>query len=185
MHQHFRPQSQIVAYHEAGHAVMAMALGFSVSEISCIATETSKGHTVWHPPSQMTQEARIGAVLVCAAGMAADFVHWECQKDRDHDEHSLGHNGDRDNAFIHLSALGQHDAFNEYAMLAARYLRRPEVWELVAFFAKMLEDFGAIDGQEVLQRAKERIPKISPAELLHFKEVADLSILLGSRGNTT
>ncbi len=184
MHQHFRPQSQIVAYHEAGHAVMAMGLGFSVSEISCVATETSKGHTVWHPPSHMTPEARIGAVLVCAAGMAADFSHWESEKDRNQDEYSLGHNGDRDNALVHLSALGQHDAFNEYAVLAARYLSRPEVWQFVEFFAKILEDFGAINGQEVLQRAKDHMPKISSAELLHFKEVVDLSIQLKSQGNT-
>lgn len=182
MHQHFRPQSQIVAYHEAGHAVMAMALGFSVSEISCIATETSKGHTVWHPPSQMTQEARIGAVLVCAAGMAADYLNWESEEGRDENENSLGHNGDRQNAAIHLSELGQHDAFDLYVAIAIHHLKTPEIWAFVASFAQILEKVGTINGQDVLQRAKEHVPRISSAELLQFKEVADLHIRL--KGNT-
>lgn len=181
MRQHFRPQSQIVAYHEAGHAVMAMALGFSVSEISCIATETSKGHTVWHPPSQMTEETRIGAVLVCAAGMAADYLNWKSVADRDQDEHSSGHNGDRRNAAIHLSELGQHDAFDIYVGLAIRLLKRPELWDLVTLFAETVKDCGAINGTDVLRRAKEHVHKISSAELLQFKEVVDLNIRLNSQ----
>ncbi|WP_110089267.1 hypothetical protein [Paracidovorax avenae] len=184
MPQHFRTPSQIVAYHEAGHAVMAMALGFSVSEISSIPTETSRGHTDWSPPTEMTLEARIGVVLVYASGMAADFLHWNSASDRDQDPHSRGHNDDRHRAFVHLSALEQHDAFNDYAMLAASYLRRPEVWELVVFFAQILEEFGAINGQDVLRRAKEHVPKISSAELLQFKDVVDLSIRHKSQGNT-
>ncbi|MVT28881.1 hypothetical protein GO496_11520 [Acidovorax citrulli] len=174
MHQNFRPQSQIVAYHEAGHAVMAMALGFSVSEISCIATETSRGHTVWHPPSKMTQETRIGAVLVYAAGMAADYLNWKSEEGRDKNEFSLGHDGDRRNAAIHLAELGQHDAFDIYVAIAIRHLRTPEIWSFVVSFAQILEKIEAINGQDVLLRAKERVPKISSAELLQFKEVADL-----------
>lgn len=185
MHQHIRPQSQIVAYHEAGHAVMAMALGFSVSEISCIATENSMGHTVWHPPPQMTQEARIGAVLVCAAGMAADYLNWESEIEKDQDEHLSGYHGDRRNAAIHLSELGQHDGFDDYVGIAMRHLREPEIWALVVSFAQVLEKIGAINGQDVLQRAKEYVPKISSTELLQSKEVVDLSILTRSRGNTT
>ncbi|XDF33155.1 hypothetical protein RBH89_13165 [Paracidovorax avenae] len=184
MHQNFRPQSQIVAYHEAGHAVMAMAVGFSVSEISCVATETSMGRTVWYPPPQMTQEARVGAVLVYAAGMAADYLNWESKIERDQDEHSLGHNGDRRDAASHLSELGQHDSFNHYVGIAMSHLRKPEIWALVASFAQILEKIGAINGQDVLLRAKAHVPKISSEELLQFKELADLDIRLKSQGNT-
>jgi len=185
MHQHFRPQSQIVAYHEAGHAVMAMAVGFSVSEISCIATNTSMGHTIWHLPSQMTHEATIGAVLVFAAGMAADYLNWEGKIERDKDEHSRGHNGDRQDAAIHLSELGQHDGFDDYVGIAIIHLKKPEIWDFVVYFAHILEKIGKINGHDVLQRAKEQVPKISSTELLQSKEVADLRIRIRSRGNTT
>lgn len=168
-----REQIEITAYHEAGHAVMAMSAGFKVTEISCQASEMGHGHTAWHIPLPMSNASRVGAVLTLASGMAADYLHWLSFADGDELEVSTGHFGDRSDARIHLDTLGQGDVFDDYLALAIAHLRKEGVWLYVKTFADLLKTTGLIDGQEFLHGASECVPKITIQELDHIKRTID------------
>lgn len=169
-----REQIEITAYHEAGHAVMAMSVGFLVTEVSCRASDSGHGHTAWQMPLPMSNASRVGAVLTLASGMAADYLHWSSFADRDEQELSMGHSGDRSDASIHLAALGQGDVFEDYLSLAIVHLRRHDVWPYVETFAELLKTTGLLNGREILHRAKQSVPRISVDELELFKRVVDL-----------
>lgn len=160
-----RDQLEITAYHEAGHAVMAMATGIVVTEISCQASDTGRGHTALGIPSPITSALRVAAVLTYASGMAADYLHWKSQPEKDDQEVSEGHSGDRYEASIHLAALGQGDVFDDYLKLALSHLSREDVWPLVATVADLLKKVRMVNGQEVLQRITQLVPKITKEEL--------------------
>lgn len=120
-----REMQEITAYHECGHAIMAMSAGFQVSEISCIPSELGLGFTRWQLPSSLTETQRVGAVLTYASGMAADYLHWESQPERNAAEVSDGVTDDQAKARDHLEALGQGYAFEAYVGFATRYLESP------------------------------------------------------------
>lgn len=169
-----REQIEVTAYHEAGHAVMALSTGFLVTEISCQASDSGYGHTAWKMPVPMTKASRVGAVLTLASGMAADYVHWSSLPHKDEQELSMGHGSDRSGARVHLDALGQGDVFDGYLGLAILHLRKFEVWHHVVIFAEMLMAVGLINGQEILLRASQSVPRLSVQELERFMRVVEL-----------
>lgn len=165
-----REQIDITTYHEAGHAVMAMAHGFVVTEMTNVASDAGMGYVKWQTPPLLTTASRISTVLILAAGMAADFIHWE-HSGRATNEDCLGGNGDREEAEVHLAALGDDGQFDIYLMVAIRFLRTPSVWELVEFFAGLMKTEGTINGHKLMQRATERVPKFS-TDYLDFLQLA-------------
>ena len=168
-----RHQIEITAYHEAGHAVMAMSTGLLVTEISCLASDNGHGHTAWMMPLFMTDASRVGAVLTLASGMAADYLHWSSLVERDEQELSMGHAGDRSDARVHLAALGHGEVFDDYLSLAIDHLRKPEVWPFVVTFAELLKITGLVNGQDIFHRTMQCVPKISEQELELFKRAVD------------
>ncbi|MBH9109155.1 hypothetical protein I5K39_08640 [Pseudomonas aeruginosa] len=159
-----REQVDITTYHEAGHAVMAMAHGFVVTEMSNIASDAGMGYVKWQVPTPLTRASRISAVLVLAAGMAADFIHWK-RSGSTENEDCLGHSSDLEQAEVHLAKLGDEGLFDTYLAIAIRFLRVPSVWELVELFAGLMKEAGTINGRELIQRAAKTVPKFGSKEL--------------------
>lgn len=168
-----REQIEITAYHEAGHAVMAMSVGFLVTEISCQASADGFGHTAWQIPLPICDASRVGAVLTFASGMAADYLHWSSLLDKSEDAVSLGHFGDRSEANSHLVALGQGDVFDDYLLFAMAHLRKADVWSWVVSFAELLKTTRLINGSVLLNRSRQCVPSISSLELKQFKRAID------------
>ena len=169
-----REQIEITAYHEAGHAVMAMSVGFPVTEVSCQASNSAYGHTAWQMPLPIASASRIGAVLTLAAGMAADYLHWKRLPHRDERELSQGHTGDRSDAREHLHALGQGDVFDSYLSLAINHLQRDDVWPCIELIAQVLKQVGLINGRDILDSAMQSLPRLSARELERMKRAVDL-----------
>lgn len=171
-----REQIDITAYHEAGHAVMAMSVGFWVTEISCQASADGYGHTAWQMPLPMSEASRVGAVLTLASGMAADYLHWSSFPGKDEKEVSLGHFGDQSEASIHLVELGQGEAFDDYVSFAISHLKKVDVWGHVVTFAEMLNATRLINGRDLLTRAKQSVPALSTDDLVRLKRAIDLKL---------
>lgn len=85
----------------------------------------------------------------------------------------MGHSGDRSDARVHLAALGQGEVFDDYSLLARYHLQKAEVWPFVVTIAELLKTTGLINGQDIFQRAMQRVPKISAQELELFKRAID------------
>ena len=69
----FEEESVIVAYHEAGHAIMAIACGFKVTSLSANHTEIGRGFVGYQVPTPIDSTNAKRAALVSAAGLAADI----------------------------------------------------------------------------------------------------------------
>lgn len=159
-----RDQSAITTYHEAGHVVMAMANGFTVTRMSNVASDVGRGFVEWQSPQPPTTASRVGSVLVLSAGIAADYIHWN-QNGAAADEVIKGHNDDRRQAEIHLDAIGQSGEFETYVGMSTHFLRRPVVWQWVDDFAALMTAAGTIDGRELLYRASQKVPRFEAADL--------------------
>lgn len=169
-----RDQQTVTTYHEAGHAVMAMANGFRVLEISNVADDVGRGHVRWGAPDPMTDDDRWRSLLVLAAGMAADFIHWEINVGTG-DEVSLGHFDDQRQATEYLRALGENVPFGLISAFASRFLCRPEVWEWVEAFAELMGMSGTINGPEMLYRAFQKVPRLSEEDMESFRAICRLA----------
>lgn len=167
-----RDQLTVATYHEAGHAVMAMANGFRVLEISNVAG-VGRGFVRWASPDPMTNDDRWRSLLVLAAGMAADFIHWDMHGG-DRNEASLGHLDDQRQAREHLLALGEELDFVAISACAGRFLRRQDVWEWVEAFADLMSAAGTINGSEILYRAFQKVPRFTDQDVDHFRAVCGL-----------
>jgi hypothetical protein len=168
-----RDQQTVTTYHEAGHAVMAMANGFRVLEISNVANKVGRGFVRWASPDPKTNDDRWRSLLVLAAGMAADFIHWDMHGD-DSNDVLLGHFDDQRQAREHLRALGQEVDFGVISACAGRFLRQQDVWEWVEAFADLLSAAGTINGSEILYRASQKVPRFSDQDVDHFRAVCRL-----------
>ncbi len=165
-----RNQTTITAYHEAGHAVVAMANGFTVTEIVNFSDARGRGYVSFQHPLHLSTIDRVRMVTVFAAGAAADYVHWsrECTKlgsSEDGDELCEGNIGDQRDAEEHLIALGDSGRFWDYVGVALAILKKPEIWQLVESLGELMRIIPRLDGQEVLQRAFAKIPKINEGEI--------------------
>lgn len=73
----FNEDKRIVAYHEAGHAVMTYLAGESVSRASIIGTTSGVGGAVFGEDSEsmfMTKDGIKGKVRICFAGRASEEI---------------------------------------------------------------------------------------------------------------
>lgn len=168
-----RTQEEITAYHEAGHAVMAMSCGFVVTRISIRPDVSSLGRTAYGIPGEMADEVRRKDVLVACGGLAADFIHFNVTHGSHDDEVALGHFGDQEKAHDHLSVLGESDHFNTYLAVTIRYLTTPERWRIVEEVAYILLGAGAIDGVDLLRRWSQACPLITGADLTHLSALIE------------
>ncbi|QRG08701.1 hypothetical protein EZH22_10690 [Xanthobacter dioxanivorans] len=123
---------EVIAYHEAGHAVMAIICRFIVTEIVVRDSEHGHGHVAWQIPDNPTADDFQLAALVTASGLAADALLYKI-KPRPGTEFS-GHFNDQlqVNEFIRNS--GRPGNFNGYLTLAMKILG--DNWSFVEHVAQ-------------------------------------------------
>ena len=165
-----RDQHTIIAFHEAGHAVMAMACGFRVTKISIDPNEIGMGHVCWDEPSNPDRDSRRRSVLVALSGWAADFIHLKKNASGTDVDDPQGHFSDQRQAREHLSALNENDLFQAYLCLAMHFLGRDDVWEVVDELASFMLRCRSLDGQAILTRLAECCPKIAYQEWLRLED---------------
>ncbi|MFG1426415.1 hypothetical protein [Roseixanthobacter glucoisosaccharinicivorans] len=111
---------EVIAYHEAGHPVVAIICRFIGTEIVVRDSEHGHGHVAWQIPDNLTADDLQLAALVTASGLAADALLYRI-KPRPGSEFS-GHFNDQlqVNEFIRNS--GHAVNFNGYLALAMKIL---------------------------------------------------------------
>ena len=139
---------QIIAYHEAGHGVMAIACGFAVTEFSITNSENGASYVRYQIPHPIVAETAKKAALVCAAGLAADMLLAKDSSKKRKDDVFLGHFNDQESGTHFISQTGEAGTFNDYLTLSMMFLKQN--WAIVDRVAKSLLVFptlnpGALD----------------------------------------
>lgn len=150
------------AHHEAGHAVMAMALGGYVDAIEI--QNDGKGHANLSRPLGDSALDRIRRILLAASGLAAE-MHLCEQRGIAAQSGSVGHFNDQEAAEADLRALGQDGKFVGFAILTAKILARPEYWKFVSSLGWLLEQCPRIDNRETLRGIAAQVPPLNHDEL--------------------
>lgn len=158
-----RAHRVITAYHEAGHAVMAMANGFRVTEV---ANDTCVGGNMFvrfdRPRSPLRMQ-RTRLVIVLAAGAAADYLHWkqEClhaSRESQHNDICMGVGDDQSEALEQLRELNETTEFIHYIAVAIWFLQQRDMWKYVESFAEVMQQTSLLNGRSVLDRALAQVP---------------------------
>lgn len=150
------------AYHEAGHAVMAMALGANVALIQIKAA--GDGTTLLTPLPNDSNLDRVGLALLAASGLAAESLYCD-EAGLTTQSGSIGHGKDQEMAGADLSALGHSGMFEEYVALAASILKAPAYWRVVSTIAALLMRFRHIHAPEKLKELCQSVPLLSQSNL--------------------
>ena len=149
-----------VYYHEAGHAVMAMAMCFTVNEICYVPSDTSLGYVRWEYPTYLTESSRTWVVLVFLSGIAAERIF--CQKrGLPEPNNSENYQTDLRQVTLHLKELQTPKSIDDYYSIAEKFLRQPALWEKVESFAALLIQESAINGENWLKDVAEKVPRFS------------------------
>jgi ATP-dependent Zn protease len=139
------PPDQATAYHEAGHAVVALALGRSVHQVSILPNRDRLGVCEFRKPNLRPSEDWIEReILISLGGIAAEARHtgihaWE----------SAG----RDFQYVHQLAVeraGQRRAERYASRMLSKVehlISRDENWRAIERIAKALLETGAISGR--------------------------------------
>lgn len=151
------------SYHEAGHAVMAMALGLTVFEISNQPEGTSQGRLKCASSIHSSDTSRIASVLISASGMASEYIFWK-KNGANTNDYCAGHWNDLKEAELHLEELGDEGLFEIYYGVAIHFLEQPAVWQWVEFLADLLTQAGKVDNRKTLQKIADAAPKFGPDE---------------------
>lgn len=126
----------IVAYHEAGHATMAIACGFKLTALSVNVSDVGKGFVAYQIPALVDAATAKKAALVSAAGLAADFhLADKSGKPRSSGEF-LGHFNDQKMAAEYIRQSGGGGNFDGYLVFAGWFLKNN--WSVVDSVAKTL-----------------------------------------------
>lgn len=169
-----RKKQAITAYHEAGHAVLAMANGFAVTEISNDLHNPGQGYVRYLQPKNPSATDRIRLAVVCAAGSAADYLHWDLERRRlgleGNDELCEGNLGDQRDSEAHLLEIGDSGWFWDYVGVAMYLMKKPEIWHFIEQFGEIMQRTPLINGVDVLRNAFEVIPKIDEKEIVFLRE---------------
>jgi ATP-dependent Zn protease len=138
--------SEATAYHEAGHAVMALLLGRPVEHVTILATRAELG-TCWFgkPVFRPSEDWLEREALISLAGMAAEALHTGVE-DRAAAARDLRH--------VQELALQRAGNARQAARLERRLfakaehlLAKPAQWRAVETIARELLRVGAISGR--------------------------------------
>ena len=78
--EHFKEDKKIVAYHEAGHAIMSYLLGEPIARASIISNTSGVGGVVFNEESDtalQTQEDYENRVMILYAGRASEYIKFD------------------------------------------------------------------------------------------------------------
>lgn len=157
---------EVVAYHEAGHAVMAMSFCFPVYSITIVPQDGFNGLVTWGAPALNGKDTIRKVVLVKMAGLGADYSHWQ-QSDilgKNEDDSIGGLQSDVDGAEDLLSSIGEDGFAPVYGTIASRLLSDPERWKIVELVAQTLLLTNTIDASDAIQDISNSCPKITEEE---------------------
>ncbi|MFG0610912.1 hypothetical protein [Delftia sp. WSY_14] len=145
------------AYHEAGHAVMAMACGCLVESVS-IKRDIDGGRTHVTPLQGSSKNIRVRRVLIAAAGVGAEKAFFR-GKDDSVDNVILGFKGDEAKAEAELVEMGQSGEFRLYTEYASQILHTSGYFQLVSQLAEdALRNFEITDAHKLLSLSKQVPP---------------------------
>lgn len=166
-HHQFGHSSQRTAHHEAGHAVIAMALEIPV--LGVVAVSDSEGHTFLDAQT-LKKLSPTHRVLVAAAGLAAESK-WCRLTGTTEGSYSIGHFNDEKEATSDLQALGHEGKFLSYVALTERLLS--ERWEQVGAAAQILKSDRSLTSEQIAHIGS-RVRKIEVSELADIALIAHL-----------
>ncbi|WP_188079931.1 hypothetical protein [Neorhizobium sp. P12A] len=167
-----REDDVVTAYHEAGHAVMAWALGVKVVEITTVPSVVynSKGHVRWEFSEGQAsaiaaddRRALKSLTLIATGGVAADGIHAGSLPTNPH-AILKGTNSDFSNARRHMEKLGetQWTDLDAYVAIATHLMKQASVWAVVEFVSQILEERKYLTADE-LAEGRARTP-LFPSE---------------------
>jgi hypothetical protein len=167
----YEDELAVVAYHEAGHAVMAIACGFCLVNFSIEKSASSKGFVEFLAPAPTTSEIAKKQALVSAAGLAADMLlATKTGRQRPNDTF-YGHFGDQESCRRSILESNSTAEFDDYLTTSMLFLRKN--WKHVEAFAKILYAMKTFNANAI---DVARFPKL-PAEWETWIEVAKESRL--------
>lgn len=143
MNNTYESERDIVAYHEAGHAVMAIACGFQITAITIDPSEIGEGYVAYHTGTVIEGEVAQKAALVSASGLVADYLLALQSGKKRLDDVFLGHFNDQDNARRYIELSGEAGSFDDYMMVAMLFLK--ENWMFVRTIAEALKGVSSIN----------------------------------------
>lgn len=160
-------------YHEAGHAVVAMACGFMITRVTVVTSEHAAGHVHFNypeidltaPPVEVCRKL----ALVFMAGLAGDCVNFEMNGQGDPNETANGSASDQKQAYEALSLIKEYN-LDPYLGFAKWVLNKSEYRLILDEIAQKLEAYELIVG-DYLTEVYDRTPKLSDKDML-FLEVA-------------
>lgn len=155
-----RDRREVVAYHEAGHAVMAALAGFRVVTLDIKAVDNRSGALHFVEPVPPTKEQALLLALVAMSGAAADYIHWN-KNNHTQNEDVQGDMTDRSHAAENLSKIGYHDVnLMVVVAISAKYLEISEIWNIVDSVAKKLLKYEELSAEDIrkLNQLAIRIP---------------------------
>lgn len=154
----------LVAYHEAGHAIMARICGFNVERARVVPCDDDLGMCRFtSPPVKGNAIVLMGVVLTSFAGLAA------AERVGEHTDGELG--SDLEDAGKHLGLLfevlgtGDHDEQQRAAQNALDAARSiiDFTWPAVELVAKELIKWGTLTGDEIDDLLEPIVPKLKEA----------------------
>ncbi|GLU25547.1 hypothetical protein [Brucella sp. NBRC 12950] len=164
MNQHVnRDSREVVAYHEAGHAVMAMSFGFPVYSITIVPQDGFNGLVSWGAPPLNDKDTIRKVVFVKMAGLGADYSHRQESDifDKNDNEIIRGLQSDIKSSEDLLANIGERGFAKFYGTMAASLLSEPQRWEIVKLIANILLETKAIDGQDFIKQISDKCPKLN------------------------
>lgn len=176
-----RDRRTSTAFHEAGHASMAWAVGFVVDSVSIRPVEGRLGRVTFLPP-QPGAANTMRSVLVGAGGLAADNVHWTKDPSASPWETDEGSGGDREKMLyqlhtIHIGALIAVDLALAYS---SRVLASQAMWPHVERVAQALLADDTLSPRLMTSFAND-FPKIDEDEIKSLYDKMKLIVGLGIR----
>jgi hypothetical protein len=153
----------INAYHEAGHAVLALACGFSLISISIEEKEGRLGRVEFVMPSEPLTELEYRKLaLIAMGGIAGDLLHWRMVEGDE--EAPEGYFSDFGKAKAHLRNIGEEEYIQSYIGAAALVLEKEDRWGIVVELAGLLLKCSYIDGQVIFKRMLSLCPTVTELE---------------------
>lgn len=157
------------SFHEAGHAVMAMAFGFPVHAVSITESSATNGSAWIAIPLNPTKAEHVKLALVAASGFAAE-AHF-CHLGGLANAGFVGQFGDQRRAESHLAELGHEGMFLAYVGWARKFLTSPTVWKPLTELVAKLPKEGVLDDPSSLAAIARQVPAYEDAELLELQEL--------------
>lgn len=163
------PRENVVAFHEAGHAVAAWACGVGVKSISLQTTHGSLGQVYYdlslaqEKALQDNEAAFLKSLCVMGlGGMAADYTY-SCLIGAEPEELIEGGGSDQVKVRRQLGQIGHvaESDFETYFGMTLQIFKEPARWAVVDSVATALIQHGSVSATDIQKFAK-ATPKLTP-----------------------